>query len=185
MAGAMSTLAVRLGALEDFTSGDRYLLTLLSLSSSQQSERQIVLFRLARMGIDRFYAIESECPHAGGPMLDAEVVAEEPETDDIEDLFDNVVAVCPWHSYDFNLITGESSTGFHACTWRAFVDEGPDGTRAVFLEGPESSGDWLVKSIEGVSESEWDISGNSAPTIDVMLARICGNASHCDHRRCV
>ena len=181
MAGAMSTLAVRLGALEDFTSSDRYLLTLLSLSSSQPSERQIVLFRLARMGIDRFYAIESECPHAGGPMLDAEVVAEEPETDDIEELFDNVVAVCPWHSYDFNLITGESSTGFHACTWRAFVDEGPDGTRAVFLEGPESSGDWLVRSIEGVSESELGICVDCTGSTDIMLARLRRDASHCDH----
>lgn len=30
---------------------------------------------------------------------------------DIEDVGNEVVVICPWHSYDFNLRTGASSTG--------------------------------------------------------------------------
>ena len=54
-----------------------------------------------------FYAMEAECPHAGGPMEDSQV--------DIED--SAYVASCPWHAYDFNVETGESSVGIKACTY--------------------------------------------------------------------
>lgn len=110
-------MALALGPLDRFLSGDRYLVTLISTNSSSPVERQLVLFRLARMGIDKFYAIASECPHAGGPMEKAEVIVQdrqEPEVDDIEDLYESVVAVCPWHSYDFSQ-SGNSSS------WRLLI----------------------------------------------------------------
>lgn len=58
-----------------------------------------------------FYAMEAECPHAGGPMEDSAV--------DIED--SAYVASCPWHAYDFNVETGESSVGIKACTYPVVV----------------------------------------------------------------
>ena len=39
-----------------------------------------------------YYAMEAECPHAGGPMGDAQI--------DIED--SSYVASCPWHAYVLN-----------------------------------------------------------------------------------
>jgi len=30
---------------------------------------------------------------------------------DIEDMGDGLAVICPWHSYDFNLIDGSSSSG--------------------------------------------------------------------------
>ncbi|KAL1007519.1 hypothetical protein UPYG_G00087860 [Umbra pygmaea] len=51
---------------------------------------------------DRFFAMDSFCPHEGGPL----------ELGDIEDLGDGKrVLVCPWHHFDFCLETGASSMG--------------------------------------------------------------------------
>ncbi|KAL2826668.1 hypothetical protein BDW59DRAFT_62931 [Aspergillus cavernicola] len=60
-----------------------------------------------------YYAMEAECPHAGGPMEDAQV--------DIED--SAYIASCPWHAYDFNVETGESSVGIKACTFSVDVQD--------------------------------------------------------------
>ncbi len=38
---------------------------------------------------------------SGGPL----------EEGDIEELDKNLLIICPWHSFDFNLATGVSSTG--------------------------------------------------------------------------
>lgn len=51
---------------------------------------------------DRFWAMDSSCPHEGGPL----------DLGDIEDLGDGKrVLVCPWHHFDFCLETGASSMG--------------------------------------------------------------------------
>uniref|UniRef100_A0A3P8ZD77 Rieske domain-containing protein n=1 Tax=Esox lucius TaxID=8010 RepID=A0A3P8ZD77_ESOLU len=51
---------------------------------------------------DRFWAMDSSCPHEGGPL----------DLGDIEDLVDGRrVLVCPWHHFDFCLETGVSSLG--------------------------------------------------------------------------
>lgn len=94
-----TTPTFSLGPLANFLDNDRYLLTLKKAADSK--ERQVVLFRLARQGKDTFYAIESECPHANGPMIDAELEYGDRDIEDIEDVVDSVVAVCPWHGYDF------------------------------------------------------------------------------------
>ena len=84
--------------------------------------KRLVLFRLptlastatqANNSIDgwTYYAMEAECPHAGGPMGEALV--------DIED--SSYIASCPWHAYDFNLDSGESSYGVKACTFPVLV----------------------------------------------------------------
>lgn len=134
-----------LGHLSDYTSHDRYVLTFKNNSSTLGEERQIVLFRLARQGKNQFYAIESECPHAGAPMKDAEL-----EIGDIEDFGEeSVIAVCPWHGYDFDLKTGESSTGMTACTWTVCV--GDDGM--IIMSGPLDPSVWSFLKSEAVSEA--------------------------------
>lgn len=104
---------VRLGQLPDLTSA-RYVIHL-------SDGKRLVLFRLPSIEPTKpretaanetdsgwaFYAMEAECPHAGGPMEDSQV--------DIED--SAYVASCPWHAYDFNVETGESSVGMKACTY--------------------------------------------------------------------
>lgn len=86
--------------------------------------KRLVLFRLPTLAttttrtdnsIDSwtYYAMEAECPHAGGPMGQAQV--------DIEDT--SYVASCPWHAYDFNLDSGESSYGVKACTFPILVQD--------------------------------------------------------------
>ncbi|KAJ5785800.1 uncharacterized protein N7503_011012 [Penicillium pulvis] len=85
-----------------------------------------------------YYAMEAECPHAGGPMADSLI--------DIED--SAYVASCPWHAYDFNVETGESSVGIKACTY-------PIDVRGnnVMLEFPAEDGlNVELSKIEPVSE---------------------------------
>ncbi|KAI0165273.1 DUF455-domain-containing protein [Hypoxylon sp. FL1284] len=106
--------------------------------------KHLVLFRLP--SIDRplqegleawtYYAMEAECPHAGGPMADAHI--------DIED--SSYIASCPWHAYDFNVETGESSYGIKACTFPVTVQDGRVSIRVA--EAP----DLQLAKVEPVSE---------------------------------
>ncbi|KAI0404743.1 hypothetical protein F4802DRAFT_218597 [Xylaria palmicola] len=108
---------------------------------------RIVLFRLPRISQPEtlavlgshdwiYYAMEAECPHAGGPMADAHI--------DIED--SSYVASCPWHAYDFNLDTGESSYGVKACTYPVNIQDGRVLLRLAKADGV------CVSALEAVSE---------------------------------
>lgn len=109
------------------------------------SGKRLVLFRLPRIESSpprppaanespdgwTYFSMEAECPHAGGPMAEAHV--------DIED--SAYVASCPWHAYDFNVETGQSSYGIKACTFPVVIEGGrvalqlPDpGLRMARLE---------------------------------------------------
>ncbi len=68
------------------------------LYSSDESEEDILLIK-DKTG--RFFAIEAICSHEGGPL----------DEGDIEELGNKLLIVCPWHSFDFDLSTGVSSTG--------------------------------------------------------------------------
>ncbi|KAI0475158.1 hypothetical protein GGR56DRAFT_644825 [Xylariaceae sp. FL0804] len=118
---------------------------------SLSNGKRLVLFRLpkiAKAGVSdklpgslaqdgwTYYAMEAECPHAGGPMIDAQV--------DIED--SSYIASCPWHAYDFNVETGESSYGIKACTFPVSLEDG-----RVSLQFAEAQGVRL-STIEAVSE---------------------------------
>ncbi|KAH9842263.1 Protein of unknown function (DUF455) [Teratosphaeria destructans] len=97
-------------------SQSRYAITL-------STGKRLILFRLPTLGSDRdqansvngwtYYAMEQECPHAGGPMSQAQI--------DIED--SSYIASCPWHAYDFNLETGSSSYGVKACVFPVTVHD--------------------------------------------------------------
>ncbi|KAK6434908.1 hypothetical protein LTR95_008907 [Oleoguttula sp. CCFEE 5521] len=120
----------------------RYTITL-STSS------QIILFRLPTLSPSvcsvadtsnstlgwTYYAMESVCPHAGGPMADSHV--------DLED--SGYVASCPWHAYDFDLRTGESSFGVKACVFPVVIS---DDLVSVEIPGREVT----LVGMEGVSE---------------------------------
>ncbi|KAI4860579.1 DUF455-domain-containing protein [Hypoxylon rubiginosum] len=112
--------------------------------------KRLVLFRLPSIdppdevapplgenpGAWTYYAMEAECPHAGGPMADAHI--------DIED--SSYIASCPWHAYDFNVETGESSYGIKACTFPVTVQGGRVSIRVAEAQ------DLQLAKIEPVSE---------------------------------
>ncbi|KAE8143735.1 hypothetical protein BDV38DRAFT_2189 [Aspergillus pseudotamarii] len=137
-------VVVRLGQLSDFTQA-RYVIHL-------SDKKRLVLFRLPVIEpskkVDRavnetddgwaYYAMEAECPHAGGPMQDSQI--------DIED--SAYVASCPWHAYDFNVETGESSVGIKACTFPVDVR----GEHVALLYNPEDGSEVSLVKLEPVSE---------------------------------
>ncbi|KAE8258808.1 hypothetical protein A4X13_0g1439 [Tilletia indica] len=98
-------------------------------------------------GGTRYYCMESTCPHLGAPLENASIEDVEDEGD-IED----AVIVCPWHEYDFNLKTGESSTGMSTCVYTV---EERDGE--IWIDPPKpdvgSSDDWEIVELRPVSEA--------------------------------
>ncbi|KAI2616813.1 DUF455-domain-containing protein [Hypoxylon sp. NC1633] len=112
--------------------------------------KRLVLFRLPKIdrsdavaplpaeGTDAwtYYAMEAECPHAGGPLADAHI--------DIED--SSYIASCPWHAYDFNVETGESSYGIKACTFPVTIQDGRASIHVAEAENLQ------LAKIEPVSE---------------------------------
>ncbi|XP_055997018.1 uncharacterized protein LOC125646993 isoform X2 [Ostrea edulis] len=62
---------------------------------------------------DKFYALGAVCSHEGGPL----------EQGDIEDIDGQEKIVCPWHSYDFDLKTGQSSYGLKQDVYRVCIKD--------------------------------------------------------------
>lgn len=111
----------------------------------------------------------SQCPHLGAPLESAPIRALQPdangdpdgeainfEEDDGDDIEDAVI-VCPWHEYDFDLKTGESTTGLKACTFQVRVVASEAGD-VVEVENPSREDDgrdteWEVTEVRPVSES--------------------------------
>lgn len=63
----------------------------------------------------KFYAMDSACPHEGGPL----------EQGDIEELCDGRLALtCPWHYFEFCLDDGSSSSGLQNEVYEVKVCEG-------------------------------------------------------------
>lgn len=135
--------------LETLKSHLRFLLT---LRSREGHYRSLILFRLSLVQngaskpneteYGQLYAMEANCPHLGADMSHAE----------IEECDAGLVAVCPWHRYDFDLRTGESETGLKACTYAVQVRVDEDGIRRVWVETPEDGTDWRLVELRPVSE---------------------------------
>jgi uncharacterized ferritin-like protein (DUF455 family) len=133
-------MLINCGNLSDFTQ-TRYVIHL-------STGKRLVLFRLPSIDPSgskanetqgwSYYAMEAECPHAGGPMADSQV--------DIED--SAYIVSCPWHAYDFNVETGESSVGIKACTFPVDVRDG-----SVTIDFPVEEGIFVsLSKVEPVSE---------------------------------
>ncbi|XP_053573555.1 uncharacterized protein HI_0077 isoform X2 [Bombina bombina] len=64
---------------------------------------------------DKFYAMDSACPHEGGPL----------EQGDIEELCSGRLAlICPWHDFEFCLEDGSSSSGLQNQVYEVKVCNG-------------------------------------------------------------
>lgn len=86
---------------------------------------------VVRIGHEQYYAIESVCPHAGGPLNNGEIV-------DIEEAEPSII--CPYHGYSFSLLDGSNSAVSPAKTW----------TVRISAEGLNFAGDPF--EIESVSD---------------------------------
>lgn len=59
----------------------------------EHADLKLAVFLLA--GPDRAFVIDDECPHAGGSLSSGEVSRDK--------------VVCPWHHWEFDLASGEST----------------------------------------------------------------------------
>ncbi len=59
---------------------------------------------------DRFFALNSICPHMGGPLSCGTV--------------QDRTIVCPWHAWGFDIETGESPNGHRIDRYRVQVEDG-------------------------------------------------------------
>ncbi|KAI5114849.1 hypothetical protein M0805_007943, partial [Coniferiporia weirii] len=84
------------------------------------------------------------CPHLGADMSHA----------DIEECETGVVAVCPWHRYDFDMRTGKSDTGLKACVFKVDVRASAidEELSSVWMESPEGGRNWRLVEFRPVSE---------------------------------
>ncbi|CUA71626.1 putative protein HI_0077 [Haemophilus influenzae Rd KW20] [Rhizoctonia solani] len=86
--------------------------------------------------------MESTCPHLGADLSHADVEFDpDPEIEEM-----TAAMVCPWHRYDFDLKTGESSTGLKACAYPVELRD-----RDVWI-GVPGQGEWEVVEKRPVSE---------------------------------
>ncbi|KAH9942812.1 hypothetical protein B0H21DRAFT_867514, partial [Amylocystis lapponica] len=135
---------------------------LLDLRSQEGTYHSLILFRLSpeqsqedtetgglstqqneNQNDRQIYAMEASCPHLGADLSHAEI--EECET--------GLVAVCPWHRYDFDLRTGKSETGLKACTYVVEVRTDDGGVADVWVEAPAGGSNWRVLELRPVSEA--------------------------------
>ncbi|KJA15924.1 hypothetical protein HYPSUDRAFT_193892 [Hypholoma sublateritium FD-334 SS-4] len=154
---------IQISALQDLLSHFRFHLT---LRSEEGHYHSLILFRLAsgketepslsdkahdaskpEQGASiedrQIYVMEASCPHLGADMSHAE----------IEECDMGVIAVCPWHRYDFNLKTGKSETGLTTCTYAVEVKTDPkDGLEKVYMEYPKGGRNWRLIELRPVSE---------------------------------
>jgi nitrite reductase/ring-hydroxylating ferredoxin subunit len=105
--------------------------------------RRVVEVDGAEVGIfrvgGRFTAFENVCPHMGGPVCQGKIIArvEERIADDRTSLGlafskDRTNVACPWHGYEFDIMTGEHQ-GNPRMKLRAVTVEVVDGELVVHL----------------------------------------------------
>ncbi|KAF9467573.1 hypothetical protein BDZ94DRAFT_1248447 [Collybia nuda] len=149
---------IQIAPFSDLLSHSRFFLTLRSQEGTYHS---LILFRLTPTSspisgeeddevatgtnpmYKQLYVMESSCPHLGADLSHSEI--EECET--------SVIAVCPWHRYDFDLRTGKSETGLRACTYAVEIKtDSTDGIDKVWVETPTGGTNWRLVELRPVSE---------------------------------
>ncbi|KAG9120742.1 hypothetical protein FRC07_003640 [Ceratobasidium sp. 392] len=153
---------VQVGSLAEYVSHTRYLLTLRS-KSRHNDYHSLILFRLSSVSADtpQLYAMESTCPHLGADLSHADLELD-PEPD-MEEM--TAAVVCPWHRYDFDLRTGESSTGLKACAYPVEIR-----SSNVWIGSP-GEGTWEVVEKRPVSE-------DFAESQSVVTNTLSGSSEH-------
>ncbi|KDN45256.1 DUF455-domain-containing protein [Tilletiaria anomala UBC 951] len=160
---SLSRPSVRVGTIKSLSSSARHHITLREQKSGDYHSLLLFSFPVraqdvtededgsstrASMDQRKFYCMEATCPHLGAPLENA-TIEEQDDEDDIEDM----VVVCPWHEYDFNLRTGESSHGVQACV---YVVEQKLGDGSIWIETPtagSSASHWELVEVRPVSEA--------------------------------
>jgi 3-phenylpropionate/trans-cinnamate dioxygenase ferredoxin subunit len=68
--------------------------------------REIGIYRLN----GRFHALLNRCPHLGGPLCKGGVVSEiyAPVPGDVRHDASRLFVTCPWHNWEFDVVTGQS-----------------------------------------------------------------------------
>lgn len=95
--------------------------------------------------------------------LEPELEAQSTALHDMEDLVksgESRTITCPWHNYDFDMITGESEVGMNLCVYKVKVEKLGDEPESVWVQEPvvegttrvEEEGNWEVVEVRGVSE---------------------------------
>lgn len=162
---------VQVASLSVLSESARHHITLRHRESGEYHNLLLFTFPPAAGAVSdtpRLYCMEASCPHVGAPLenahvqpadLDSDVDEPEVELTDVEDM----VVVCPWHEYDFNLRTGESSHGLNACVYEVKTVESPSagGGRTIWIEAPKPhdatslarENDWELVERRPVSES--------------------------------
>lgn len=85
----------------------------------EDGERKVVEIEGRKIGVIRknggFHAYLNWCPHQGGPVCEGPITGQtkgsydrENLEEDLEWSEDDQVLVCPWHSWEFDLETGEN-----------------------------------------------------------------------------
>jgi len=87
-----------LGSLDDFVER--------KISVAEIEGRRVGILRKD----DAVYAFADWCPHHGGPMCQGQVSGTmlPSEPDEYHFGMDGLIVKCPWHAYEFNVLTGES-----------------------------------------------------------------------------
>ncbi|KAF5376496.1 hypothetical protein D9615_008665 [Tricholomella constricta] len=120
---------------------------------------------------NQIYVMESSCPHLGADLSHA----------DIEECESSIIAVCPWHRYDFDLRTGKSETGLRACTYAVEVKPDPiDGIDKVYVETPAGGTGWRLVELRPVSEEFADPPPRPAPPLLPVIAALAVSESTID-----
>jgi 3-phenylpropionate/trans-cinnamate dioxygenase ferredoxin subunit len=94
--------------------------------------RAIALFNLG----DRFLAVESRCPHQGGPMCEGILTGliESDEPGHYRYSRKGEILRCPWHGWEFDVRTGQSYCEPERIQVRSYPVEVAEGQRVV--QGP-------------------------------------------------
>ncbi|WFD28921.1 hypothetical protein MNAN1_003937 [Malassezia nana] len=140
---------VHVGNEAELACAHRHVLTLQHTQTEEKHD--LLLFRMAGRS-PTYYCMEARCPHLGASLERAPL---RPGVDDVEDII-IVWYVCllTQPQYDFQLRTGESSTGLRACVYAVSQDE--DG--AVYIEPPtpdliDGASVWTLASRSTVSDA--------------------------------
>lgn len=111
-----------IGPSSEVTEGGRLVVDVAGLT--------VGIFRFQR----KLYAYQNRCAHMGGPVCQGKIVPRVTEVIDENSAsrgfaFDetHLHIVCPWHGYEYDIVTGEHPGRPSARLLRVAVEENPSG----------------------------------------------------------
>ena len=105
-------------------------------SAIPEGDRRIVTLEGREIGVfnvgGRFYALQNECAHLGGPVCTGEVLgkltAEMLPQGEVREFFtqEGEIVACPWHGWEFEIPTGVclADPRFRLQTFSVAVEDG-------------------------------------------------------------